>query len=63
MPQERWNTEWVLQEDVGLVVKSFKQIDEAVAELLSRLPEMQLNTKRFDNQAIFEIPEILKKLV
>jgi 1,2-diacylglycerol 3-beta-galactosyltransferase len=63
MPQERWNTEWVLQEDVGLVVKSFKQIDEAVAELLSRLPEMQLNTKRFNNQAIFEIPEILKKLV
>jgi 1,2-diacylglycerol 3-beta-galactosyltransferase len=63
MPQERWNTEWVLREDVGLVVKSFKQIDEAVAELLSRLPEMQLNTERFNNRAIFEIPEILKKLV
>jgi 1,2-diacylglycerol 3-beta-galactosyltransferase len=62
MPQERWNTEWIIQNDVGLVIKSFKHIDEAVEELLEAHPELQYNTQRFNNRAVFEIPEILKKL-
>ena len=65
MPQERYNTEWIREKGVGLVVKSFKRIVPAVEELL--LPD---NFTRFraaaanqNNQAIFEIPEILGRII
>ena len=38
MPQERWNTDWVRQNGVGAVHKSFRTVGVAVSELLQRLP-------------------------
>ena len=62
MPQERWNTDWVRELGVGVVCGSFRTVREAIAETISRLPELQLNVGRVRNRAVFEVPEILEKL-
>jgi UDP-N-acetylglucosamine:LPS N-acetylglucosamine transferase len=59
MPQERYNTQWVRENGLGLVLPSFRKIDMAVAEMLGRLDEFKAATRRIDNRAVFEVPEIL----
>jgi UDP-N-acetylglucosamine:LPS N-acetylglucosamine transferase len=63
MPQERWNTEWVRQQGVGLVISSLPQIGAAAAEMIRRLPELHAATTRIDNRAVFEVPELLADLM
>ncbi len=65
LPQERYNAEWIVQNQVGLVLPNFREIAKAVAELLQ--PE---NYSRFraaaeaqNNRAVFEIPDILEKIM
>ena len=65
LPQERYNAEWIVSQQAGIVLKNFRGIAEAVTRLLQ--PE---NYKRFqagaasqNNQAVFEIPGILEKLL
>lgn len=59
MPQERYNTDWVLEQGVGLVLDSFTAIPSAVAELRRQLPGLLDRVRRLDNRALFEIPQIL----
>jgi UDP-N-acetylglucosamine:LPS N-acetylglucosamine transferase len=59
MPQERYNTEWVQENGVGLVLKSMNQLRAAVVEMVERLPDMKLRASRLGNRALFELPEIL----
>ncbi len=65
LPQERYNTVWVREKEVGLVVARFAQIGEAVAQLIK--PEnfrvFQANTAALKNRALFEIPEILGRIL
>lgn len=63
MPQEKQNTIWVQQNGVGLVLRNFKRIDAAVKEMLQRLPEFKKNTDQIINEAIFEVPNILCKVI
>jgi 1,2-diacylglycerol 3-beta-galactosyltransferase len=65
LPQERYNAEWVIEKRVGIVLKSFKEVVSGVNEMLepARLAEFRKNVAAQDNQAIFEIPEILAKLL
>jgi len=63
MPQERWNCQWVIDHEVGLVLSNFKEINLAVRTLMSRLEEYQANAKAMNNTAIFEVPKILEKLM
>jgi UDP-N-acetylglucosamine:LPS N-acetylglucosamine transferase len=63
MPQERWNTEWVREQGIGLVLESFRPIREAVAELGARLPALRANVRRIDNRAVFELPDILARIL
>jgi 1,2-diacylglycerol 3-beta-galactosyltransferase len=65
LPQERYNADWIVEKQVGLVLRSFRFIVQAVAELLQ--PE---NYRRFhataaaiQNRAVYEIPEILAKIL
>jgi Glycosyltransferase family 28 C-terminal domain/Monogalactosyldiacylglycerol (MGDG) synthase len=65
LPQERYNADWIVEKQVGLVLHSFRFIVQAVAELLQ--PE---NYRRFhataaaiENRAVYEIPEILMKIL
>jgi UDP-N-acetylglucosamine:LPS N-acetylglucosamine transferase len=65
LPQERYNAEWVTEKRVGIVLHSFKEIVEGVRQMLepARLAEFRRNVAALDNRAIFEIPEILAKLL
>jgi len=65
MPQERYNTEWVKEKRVGIVLSSFDEIVPGVKQLLepATLAEFRSNVAALNNQAIFEIPEILAKLL
>ncbi len=63
MPQERYNTDWVLENEVGAVLKSFKGIRTAVAQVSARLADFRHSIDRIRNRAVFEIPEILQRIL
>ena len=65
LPQERFNTEWVTQKRVGIVLKDFREVVAGVRQMLdpANLAEFRKNVAALDNRAIFEIPEILSKLL
>lgn len=61
LPQERFNTEWVVEKQVGVVVKTLKNPVPAVRSLLEpgKLPALQHNVKSLHNRAVFEIADFL----
>ena len=65
LPQERYNCDWVLENEVGIVLKNFKQIERAVAQLIepATLARYRANTAALNNRAVFEIPEMLEKIL
>jgi UDP-N-acetylglucosamine:LPS N-acetylglucosamine transferase len=65
MPQERFNTKWVETHGYGMVLKSFSKVGAAVDELLSaqRLEQYQKKVAGYQNRAVFEIPEILDRIL
>ena len=65
LPQERYNTEWVREQGTGLVLRSFREIVPAVREMLDpeTLARFKANASKIDNRAVFEIPEILDKIL
>jgi hypothetical protein len=65
LPQERYNADWVIENKVGFVEPHFGKIDHAVGRLLTPgvLAEYQANARRLNNQAVFEIPAILERLL
>ncbi len=65
MPQERYNAEWVREKGVGLVVRSFSEIESAAASLLEpeRYNACRLAAERQHNRAVFEIPDILQRIL
>lgn len=58
MPQEVYNTIWVEKNNLGEIVESANQVDVAVDKIMSNTYNRSL-----DNRAIFEIPEILEKIL
>ena len=65
LPQERYNAEWVKEKNVGIVLKSFKDVVSGVNQMLdpARLAEFRKNVAAQNNRAIFEIPEIFAKVL
>jgi 1,2-diacylglycerol 3-beta-galactosyltransferase len=63
MPQERYNTDWVLENDVGVVLESFKAIRSGVAQVTDRIEHYRAGVRAIRNRAVFEIPEILDRLL
>ena len=67
LPQERYNAAWVLEKQVGLVLRSFRQITQTVEVLLApaNFTRYRSNAAAMNNRAVFEIPgmvcEILSK--
>lgn len=62
MPQERYNAEWVQENNAGIVLDSFRSIREGVAKVTNRLDDFRASAARIRNDAIFEIPEILDRI-
>ena len=61
LPQERYNADWITEQGVGVVLKNFRSIADAVGAALANgdLSRMKANAAALDNHAVFEIPEIL----
>jgi hypothetical protein len=65
LPQERYNTEWIREKQVGVVLPSFRAIDAGLRELLdpANFARFRANAAAITNRAVFEIPEILETLL
>ena len=65
LPQERYNVEWIQEQGVGVVVRSFREIESAVQKLLANqhLEAMKAKIAAMENRAVFEIPPILQKIL
>ncbi|HZO55812.1 MAG TPA: glycosyltransferase, partial [Bryobacteraceae bacterium] len=65
MPQERYNADWLLERGAGVVLKNFREIGPAVERLLEPgvLEKMRANAGAVNNRAVFEITDILERLV
>ena len=63
MPQERYNTQWVEENGVGVVLDSFKAIRSGVARVTEHADLCRASVKRIHNRAVFEIPDILEQIL
>jgi UDP-N-acetylglucosamine:LPS N-acetylglucosamine transferase len=63
MPQERYNTDWVREQGLGLVGTSFRALRPLALQMIGRLPEFQARVRQIDNRAVWEVPEIFEGLL
>ncbi|MBI4908221.1 MAG: galactosyldiacylglycerol synthase [Acidobacteria bacterium] len=65
LPQERYNAEWLTENETGLVLSSFRDVDKAVRQLLAgnTLDLYRANTHKLTNRAVFEIPSLLERIM
>ncbi|MBV9264548.1 MAG: hypothetical protein JO061_00120 [Acidobacteriaceae bacterium] len=65
LPQERYNAQWVRETGAGIVLRNFTAIDQAVRDLLdpNRFDEMKRRIGSMHNRAIYEVPEILSRIL
>lgn len=63
MPQERYNTDWVREHHLGIIVDATKKIGPAALRLLDDIEEYRTNVARMTNNAVFEVPEILNEIL
>ena len=63
MPQERYNAQWIRDEGLGIVVASIRAIPEAAAQLIGKLERFQSQVRRSENRAVFEVVDILARLL
>ena len=65
LPQERYNAEWVKEQRVGIVLKSFRGVAAGLREMLepTTLAEFKKNVTALENRAIFEIPDFIAILL
>lgn len=64
LPQERYNARWIVERNVGLSLKSFREIVPAVQQLLApqTFAEYHRNAALQPNRAVFEIPQFLEEV-
>jgi hypothetical protein len=65
LPQERYNADWVREQGIGIVLRNFRGIAAAVDELLepAAYARFRAATERLENRAVFEIPNILERIL
>lgn len=63
LPQERYNARWVQDNGLGIVLRSFRGIAGAVATLLANLGGHRARVRRMDNRALFEVPQLLERIL
>jgi UDP-N-acetylglucosamine:LPS N-acetylglucosamine transferase len=60
MPQERYNTVWLEENQLGKVIASVSELPGAVDALLSELPKYHGHVQQMNNQAVFEVVAALE---
>lgn len=64
LPQERYNAKWIVEKQVGVVLRNFRHVDAAVAKLIepAALARYHANAAALKNRAVFEIPDMLEQI-
>jgi UDP-N-acetylglucosamine:LPS N-acetylglucosamine transferase len=63
LPQERYNAEWVMERNTGIVLRNFRQVAAAADRMLGNLAGFRENVGKIQNRAVFEIPEIFERIL
>jgi UDP-N-acetylglucosamine:LPS N-acetylglucosamine transferase len=65
LPQERYNAQWLREQGLGMVLPNFRGIAKAVDSLLEPAvyASFRAATERMRNRAVFEIPDILERIL
>ncbi len=63
MPQERYNPVWIREHGAGIVLESYRELRGGVARIVSCLGQFRANLARIENRAVFEIPDILARIL
>ena len=65
LPQERYNADWIRENQIGIVLPNFRGIARAVDELLepTAYGHFRAATERLENRAVFEIPDVLERIL
>jgi 1,2-diacylglycerol 3-beta-galactosyltransferase len=65
MAHERYNADWVEEQQVGVAVHDFGEIAEVVEKLLDpeRYPRFRQRALAMHNVAVYEIPQLLEQIL
>jgi 1,2-diacylglycerol 3-beta-galactosyltransferase len=65
LPQERYNADWILEKEVGVVLRNFRNIGHAVGQMIQpgTLARYRANAAALENRAVFEIPGMLQEIL
>ena len=65
MVQERYNTQWIREQRLGIVLQSFSEIAGGIAPMLDpeQLANFRARVAAINNRAEFEIPDIVATLI
>lgn len=58
MPQERYNTQWIRENGVGVVEPSLRRIRNAALKMIGELNKYQTAVSKIKNSAVFEVVEL-----
>ena len=65
LPQERFNTDWVTEKELGIVIRSFRHIGRAVERLRDPavFARYRTNAQRLRNRAVYEVIAIRENIL
>jgi 1,2-diacylglycerol 3-beta-galactosyltransferase len=65
LAHERYNCDWIEEQQIGLVLPNYHELGEAVCQLLEphRYEQMQKRLAAIENRAVFEIPKMLENIL
>jgi 1,2-diacylglycerol 3-beta-galactosyltransferase len=63
MPQERFNTTWVIEHQYGLVISTMRELPSAVETMIAELPTFKAQVLKVKNRAVFEVVESLERIL
>jgi len=63
LPQERYNTDWVLENRLGLVLKDFRSIGPAVEQLAASMPAFRAAVAGMRNRALYDVVDLIARLL
>lgn len=63
--QERPSAAWIAENEIGIVVRNFRDINQAVAKLIQpeTLARYRANAAAINNKAVFEVVDILENII
>jgi glycosyl transferase family 28 len=63
LPQERYNADWIRSNRYGIVLRSFDDINRALAAMLEPGAVFRSNVAQYFNCAVFEVVDILQQIM